>query len=264
MARAMPNLNPLNIMSGYNISSKKLRYYQSNAEQFLGKFPSLNKADLMKRSPLTIPEDPHTQFAVAVENLFEPDDTVELKVAQFVSRQTKAVPGPANYRRSASEWAQIAHARSLDALLGENCGVFMRINPVDGTRPGSGAYGATKDSDIVRFERVLIEHDCLPQEIQIALLSTLALPISAIIESGGSSVHALIKVGAQDYDSYVQETEGLRDLLRDYFGFDPTTINPSRLTRAPGFSRQERDRGHTRQRLLYLNPNPEFAPINQK
>lgn len=248
-------------MSGYKTSSKKRELHFSYIKKFLDARPCDDARSLLKKSPITIPRDSDEQFATIMESLFEPGAVVELKAAKILNKAQKAVPCGTNLRRLASQWVQLAHNGSLGAVLGEHSGVFMRVNPVTGVGPGSGANGATTDLDVAGFHHALIEHDNLPMDLQVNLLSRLALPICAIIESGGTSIHALIKINAENAETYSNQVKELHATLGQYFGFDTSTSNPSRLTRAPGFLRREPGKEERMQRLLYINPNPSFTPI---
>lgn len=263
MARAMANLNQYYIMSGYKISSKEKDQLRDDIIKFLEVNKYCRLKELTKKSPIAIPEEPHLQFAAVAQHLFKPDAVLELKLAGTVNGESKASPCGQTFRRRAQDWIELAHSHALNAFLGDHEGVYMRANPVKHTGPGSGASGVTKDSDVASYDHCLVEHDWLKIGLQAMLLSAIALPICAITESGGGSLHALVKVRAEDAELYARETKELLTLLDDHFGFDPTNSNPSRLTRAPGFFRQVSSQQPQLQRLLYLNPNPTFTPISE-
>ncbi len=131
-------------------------------------------------------------------------------------------------------------------------GGFIRFNPVAG--PGSGKLGCHCDRDIAAFNYVLIESDCLPLELQATLLFKLldlGFPIASAVHTGGKSIHALIRLSAPDHDEF-------RTLARRVYarlvtlGFDPSTSNPSRMTRLPGCVRTFPDKSSALQQLLYL------------
>jgi len=248
-------------MSGYKTSFKQREHHQANIDQFFKTLKNCDTDEIARRSPVSIPEDPYMQFAEAIEHLFEPNAVVELKLAKMKEGKPKAAPCGQDFRLHAHEWVQLARSCALSSLLGSHCGVYMRVNPVKNTGPGNGARGVTTDADIAIFEHILIEHDWLKIKPQAQLLSALALPICAITESGGGSLHALVKVRAADAEQYAHEAKGLLTILYKHFGFDPTNNNPSRLTRAPGLMRREHDKPDQLQRLIYLNPNPTFKPI---
>jgi hypothetical protein len=131
-------------------------------------------------------------------------------------------------------------------------GGFLRFNPVVG--PGSGKLGCHCDRDIAGFDYVLIESDSLHLDLQATLilrLLDLGFPIASAVHTGGKSIHALIRLSARDYDEF-------RTLARRVYarlvrlGFDPSTSNPSRMTRLPGCVRTMSDGSTALQELLYL------------
>ena len=69
-------------------------------------------------------------------------------------------------------------------------GVFIRINPM--------AYRGAKNSDVKVFRHVLVEFDGESKEAHYAALIGSGLPITVIIDSGGRSLHAWIRVDAAD------------------------------------------------------------------
>lgn len=131
-------------------------------------------------------------------------------------------------------------------------GGFIRPNPVGGE--GSGKSGCHCDRDITGFEYLLAESDLLPLPLQAAVLARLigmGLPLVSAVHSGGKSIHALVRVnarGPEDFRSASRRTYARLARL----GFDPSTGNPSRLTRLPGCVRTLPDGSTSLQRLLYL------------
>ena len=79
--------------------------------------------------------------------------------------------------------------------------------------------------------------------------------IACICESGGRSIHALVRVDADSkasWDALIQKVKPALVTL----GADPGALSAVRLTRLPQARRGERV-----QRLLYLNPAPDGTPI---
>jgi hypothetical protein len=86
------------------------------------------------------------------------------------------------------------------------------------------------------------------------------LPISAIYDSGGDSIHALVRV---DAESKAQWDEG-RDAIKPHLiklGADPGALSGVRLTRLPNCRRENKKQ---LQRLLYLTDSPDCVPICKK
>ncbi len=119
-------------------------------------------------------------------------------------------------------------------------GAFMRINPIKKGLPAV-------DANVAAFRHALIEFDTIPIDEQWPVIIESNAPCSAIIHSGGKSLHAWVRVDAKDrseYDSRVLE------LLKHFEQFkpDPKNKNPSRLSRMP-----DARRGESFQRLLAVN-----------
>ena len=111
------------------------------------------------------------------------------------------------------------------------------------------------DNAIAEFRFAIAEFDEIPKPDQIAFWSAIPLPIAALIDSGGKSIHAWIRLSgintSEDWQVMVKETLYLQLLVP--MGIDPACSNPSRLSRFPGHFRSENGAW---QRLLYINPQP--------
>jgi len=118
-------------------------------------------------------------------------------------------------------------------------GVFVRINPF---RPS--LYSGS-DNDVSAYRHVLVEFDDKPKAEQEQLLRSSGLPISVLIDSGGKSIHAWVRVDAPSR----KEWDARRDLIYSSIpGVDPKNKNPSRFSRLPGAWR-----GDQKQKLLANN-----------
>jgi RecA-family ATPase len=115
-------------------------------------------------------------------------------------------------------------------------GVFVRINPF---KPN--LYSGS-DNDVMAYRHVLVEFDQKPKAEQEQLLRSSGLPISVLIDSGGKSIHAWVRVDAPNR----KEWDARRDLIYSSIpGIDPKNKNPSRFSRLPGAWR-----GAEKQKLL--------------
>lgn len=148
--------------------------------------------------------------------------------------------------------ADISKYDELSYAVGDydpKAGAWIRFNPVKGE--------GCKNEDIVEYRHVLVESDTLPIDDQIALIRRLNLPCAAIVNSGGKSVHAIVKVDAGDnYNLYRERVSYLFGVLeRNGFIVDKACKNPSRLSRMPGVVRGDR-----RQFLVSVNEGcPSWA-----
>lgn len=120
-------------------------------------------------------------------------------------------------------------------------GAYIRINPIL-----EGDYSGRDDSvSIHRY--VLVEFDTRPKEEQFAIFKQSNLPIGAIIDSGGKSLHAWVRVDARDPNEWRLRRQAVFDYLSDYEP-DEMTKNPSRWSRLGGVYRGEKE-----QRIVALN-----------
>lgn len=127
-------------------------------------------------------------------------------------------------------------------------------NPLTG-RPGTKKDGGTSyrcDDCVAAFRYAVGEFDSISRPRQLAFWRATRLPIVALIDTGGKSIHAWIRVDSRDRDEWEDVVE--RQLFRERFGpmgIDAACKNESRTSRLPGVRRRETGRW---QRLLYLNP----------
>lgn len=118
-------------------------------------------------------------------------------------------------------------------------GIYIGINP-----------GGTKDADITSHRHALVEFDeGLTLEQQWLLYQQSRLPITAVIYSGGKSVHAWVRVDASDRKEYESRVKFLYDHFEGSgLNLDKHNRNPARLSRLPNCVRFSK-----RQELLALN-----------
>ena len=216
-------------------------------ENFLKGF-RCTAADLIAASTCKIPSlicGPHfhRQGAYLIDQLFEPGERVNI-VTKTNVENGKARPGDAGTTLERSEW----ESRLQEPSTAQPGGAWLRMNPLDGQ--------GVADANVTAFRFALIEIDCVPVELQLALLARLPLPVAAILSSGGRSYHAWVRVDARDGDDYRRTVVRLLEVVGK-FGVDGKNKNPSRLSRLPGAKRIIGAVGDGLQRLLYLNPQPE-------
>jgi hypothetical protein len=126
------------------------------------------------------------------------------------------------------------HECPLEAL--GSSGAFVRINPF-----APGDFSGS-DKSVSNLRHVLVEMDEMPKAQQLEILQQSGLPISVLIDSGGKSIHAWVRVDAIDRAQW----EERRDVIYAHIpGIDPKNKNPSRYSRLPGAQR-----GDHRQRLI--------------
>lgn len=179
---------------------------------------------------------PYQMAVEYLKALFEPDDVVGyVHTALYDEKRDKWIPANAGtWRKRDDIIKDLNRCRKLDDAFGsmnDEAGAWIRINPLD----GKGA----NDRNVTRFAYALAEADTMPIEDQKKLLINLKLPIAALVESGGKSVHAIVKIGASDEAEYKQRVAFLfSELAKRNFIVDTNNKNPSRLSRLPGAMRK--------------------------
>ena len=178
-------------------------------------------------------EQPYEMTIRFLETLFKPDESVSyVLAAKWDENKQKWKPGDKGHVRKVSALIRdLRKHKNLEDAFGtfkEVAGGWIRVNPTTGP----------KDEDVTRWEYVLAESDDLSIEDQKKLFINSKLPIATLTESGGKSVHALVKVNAADEAEYNQRVLFLFDWLSKHnFSVDPNNKNPSRLCRLPGVMR---------------------------
>ncbi len=156
-------------------------------------------------------------------------------------------------------------------------GAWFLPSPMDGKwhpngkadPAGNPILSRRTGSSVVTYRHMLLESDNAPEEEWLNLICQLSLPISALYTSGGRSIHALIKIDTPSKSAFDAFRDRVSPILST-LGADPAAISGVRLTRLPGVFRDgtvDKDGRYQKfdpprlQRLLYLNPTPEVAPI---
>jgi hypothetical protein len=218
----------------------------TSIEIFLKGF-KCSESDLWEASPVKPADDFRDDGCLVVQHLFKVGEIVNY-VTDFTTNKEKAIP--AGYGRSV-ERNELLDLWSLGMPESE-AGGWMRMNPMSGAGIG--------DKDVTNHRHILLEFDSIPLDLQISLFARIPLPISCILTSGGKSVHAWVMSDSMDLTSYRDDSAMLLKMLAR-FGVDTKNKNPSRLSRLPGVVRRSGASGDGRQRLLYLNPNPQQRAI---
>lgn len=202
-----------------------------------------------------IPEDsdqPGEQLIKYLNALFQPDEIIAFTTESFETDDGKMRPVNGSCTHTAQEIIHsIEHYGKSHEQLGftigdwdEKAGAWIAINPMD----GSGRH----NENVTAYRHVLVESDTIPVEQQEATWRNLGLPIAAIVESGGKSVHAIVKIEAANLAEYRDRVDQLYKWLAEKgIDIDKQNKNPARLSRMPGVTRNKKI-----QRLLGTNIGP--------
>jgi hypothetical protein len=221
-------------------------------ENFLRGFRA-DEVDVWEVSPIRPPDDWTQDALCLLETLYHPGEQLN-----FVTAFNTATAKDGTVKANPTGTGETVERDTLldrwrkRGLPRSDAGGWFRMNPVDGA-------GVT-DSNVTAYRFALVECDSSPLDLQLSFFAKLALPVAAILASGGRSLHAWVKVDAQTAAEYQATVARLLALLAR-FGVDGKNKNPSRLSRLPGVMRTIGATGDGRQRLLYLNPAPQQKPI---
>ena len=198
--------------------------------------PSFTSTEIVPR-----PADNYNAVGEALEyleTLFKPDDFVGYCTQFFWDeKDEKWKPSQTIYRRTAQHIIDILKSgSSVEAALGTlnpSAGVYVRFNPLDGKGEGN--------SNVTRWKYCLIESDKDSIEKQYGILKAMNIPITFLVNSGGKSLHAIVRVDAENEGQY-------KDRVRDLYEFckksgltpDEQDKNASRFSRLPGVKRGEK------------------------
>jgi hypothetical protein len=138
-------------------------------------------------------------------------------------------------------------------------GVWFLPQPVDGEfHPNprlDGKMSRRSEESVKAWRFAVLESDEAGPSDWLRCLIQMPLRIASICESGGRSIHALVRVEAQSKADWDKKIGGVKSLLVT-LGADRGALSAIRLTRLPQAQRRDRV-----QRLLYLNPRPDGTPI---
>ena len=213
----------------------KSRKFMARATDSQGENPP-DEAALLALSPVKIDWSPEQDATELLKRLYKPDDIL------FIGEQ---------YSKT---------VKSVAAWLNLYPSVFQHIipNPLTGitglTKEGKESFRA--DSCVASFRFSVVEFDNMPKGSQVAFwlyMLNHGLPVAALIDSGGKSIHGWIAVNCSDREEWENEVENkLFKFILVPCGVDGACKNEARLSRLPGHYRSEKSKW---QRLLYLNPN---------
>ena len=180
--------------------------------------------------------NPKQELINYLEALFEPGDIIAYTTQTRENANGKLAPYTKGvYGRKAIDLINILKEPdgTIEKAIGtydKRAGVWIRINPFDGL--------GVDDANVVSYKHVLVESDEIDISKQIAILKALKLPISALVFSGGKSVHAIVKVDAPSQREYKRRVDFIYETCnKNGLKTDTSNKNESRLSRMPGVVR---------------------------
>lgn len=172
-----------------------------------------------------------------LEAMFQSEERVGLCMEAWrrEGEDERWLPKKGIWDRTAGQLIEEIHKARGDigAVIGDThpeAGAWVRINPLDGN--------GCRDENVTSLRHALLEADDGDLAQQLAIIREMQLPCSAIVHSGGKSIHALVRVEAADYAEYRKRVDYLYRVAERYgLKVDSGNRNPSRLSRLPGVMR---------------------------
>lgn len=168
--------------------------------------------------------------------LFDQAENVGYVTETYKNEDGRYVPTKGSYDRTAGQLIQALNECKGDigSVLGDykdEAGAWIRFNPLDGK--------GVKNENVTEFRYALVESDTLDLSKQYSLMIELQLPIAVMVHSGGKSIHAIVRIDAQDYEEYRRRVDYLYSVCqKNGMQLDRQNRNPSRLSRMPGVMRK--------------------------
>ena len=180
--------------------------------------------------------------------LFKPDDHICYVMDAYQAPDGKYKPSAKGvYSRTRKEVLDSLdkHPDDLSLTFGtlnQYAGAWICINPVDGS--------GRKAENITDLNFMLAECDDIPKEDQLRIAKEIGLPYRFAVDSGGKSVHFIVRTEASTKEEYKAAYDRMIKRCTPLgLPLDKQNSNINRLTRLPGFNR-----GRQLQRILDRNP----------
>ena len=179
--------------------------------------------------------NPVHELITYLQTLFQSTENVGY-VTEVYNNEDKLSPKKGNWDRTAGQLIEeLRKYNDISSVFGDSnpeAGAWIRFNPLDGN--------GIKNDNVTDYRYALVESDTVSLGKQNAIMRELELPIACMVYSGKKSVHAIVKVEAQDYQEYKKRVEYLYKVCeKNGLKVDTQNKNPSRLSRMPGIRRNE-------------------------
>lgn len=196
-----------------------------------------SEADLWESSPVRIDWPPEQDAVEILRRLYAP--TERLFIGTRYDAGVEHVLSVAEWLTRFERGAAIPEHIIPNPLTGE----------LGTTKDGKPSYRA--DDCVAQFRFAVVEFDDMPRDQQIRFWAGVKLPVVALLDSAGKSVHGWIRIDAADAADWQRRVECKLFAMLTAIGADGACKNEARLSRMPGHYRTEKSRW---QRVLYLNP----------
>ena len=182
---------------------------------------------------------PGKELTKYLQALFEPGETVGYVTRSWKNDKGKYIPKDKGvYNKTAGQLIEelAKYGDDISYVVGDydpEGGAWIRFNPLDGK--------GVKNENVTEFRYALVESDSMEIEKQNAILRELELPIAVLVYSGGKSLHAIVRIDAENYTEYRKRVDYLYKICeKNGMVIDTQNRNPSRLSRMPGCTRGDK------------------------
>ncbi len=183
--------------------------------------------------------DAQTPFTTAdvLLNCFKDEDVICITNEAGQTEDGKWFPASKGIFLTRAEWITKFFgpgAVGAGKFAGTESGAWIRINPFT-----PDDFTGT-DGSVSAYRHVLVEFDKKAKDEQVAIFQQSHLPISLLVDSGGKSIHAWVRVDAETKEQWEERRNTVYDYLADHEP-DPQNKNPSRWSRLGGVFRGENE-----------------------
>jgi RecA-family ATPase len=189
-----------------------------------------------------------------LNRIYRQDDVICLTWGTFNSESGRWEPNQDDLR-TLGEWNYMLSVQP--SVLSHEGGVWFCVNPLkdDGKR----ANHLVKDfrfclleCDVPHADKRTTEELKAEKEKQFARFLESGLPIEVLYDSGGKSIHALVRIYAATAEQFKERVEKVYEYMAKMPGLDPGRKASAQLSRLPGATR-----GEHKQALLSWSVGPE-------
>ncbi|HAB94192.1 MAG TPA: DNA primase [Lachnospiraceae bacterium] len=184
---------------------------------------------------------PEKELTRYLETLFQPEEIFGFVTESFSKANkdghVKLVPANKGiYTKKVGDVVNQLKTGTIEDVIGSydhKGGAWIRFNPLDGN--------GVNNENVTDFRYALVESDNMDLEAQNGLIRQLNLPVAVLLYSGGKSVHAIVRIEADDKKEYQERVNYLYDICKkNGMVIDTQNRNPSRLSRMPGCIRGDK------------------------
>lgn len=208
---------------------------------------------LERARPVPVPEPFAEGFEALLMSAFEEGEGVCIG-GTFENRDGEHKPdGGVTLTRE--QWIEAVRQRGgqFSKLCTSRNGHFIRVNPMRVDEKSRNL-----NTDVTSFRHTLVEFDTdsegntIPKDVQLGAFLASGLPITCVIDSGNKSLHAWVRLDAENAEEYKERAAKVYELFAGH-DIDKQNHNPNRYSRCPDGKRTLADGEVVLQRLVKVN-----------